>query len=496
MTARHFVPRAQGPEVPRSCPKDRRPPAPVDRTLGASYRTSGQWAPWRTLTLALVAIAWLSAALSAQQASPAAAAAPGALQIAEGMRQVTELDVNGLKVLVKRREGSQTVAAALIIRGGARNVTAENAGIESLMLDIATEASANFPREKLRRELARTGTVLTAGVNRDYSGFTLASTRRHFDSAWELFVDAALHPSFAVEDFERVKKQELIALSDDEDTPDSALELLKARQIYAGHPYLNNPHGTVESMTRLKLDDLKKFHQQVMQTSRLLLVVVGDIDPKVLQPKIAASFGRLPRGDYKDGPVPALSFPAPTVTVTARELPTNYVTGVYAAPPLTSPDHYALRVATSILRERLFTEIRVKRSLSYAPDAFLNSSGASTGGIYFTAVDANQTGQLMLNEIGRLQTELTRPDEIKAVAQQFLTTYYMGQETNAAQTGELAEYEIIGGGWRNAGLVLDRLRAVTPEDVRRVANTYMRNLQFVALGNPRSIDRAIFTRTR
>ncbi len=153
-----------------------------------------------------------------------------------------------------------------------------------------------------------------------------------------------------------------------------------------------------------------------------------------------------------------------------------------------------MRVATTIVRERIFNEIRVKRSLSYAPDAFLGSQAANTGGIYFTAVDANQTAQVMLGEIARLQSELTSPDEIKAVAQQFLTTYYMGQETNAAQTGELAEYELIGGGWRNAGDVLGRLRAVTPEDVRRVANTYMRNLQFVVLGNPRNIDKAVFTK--
>jgi zinc protease len=111
-------------------------------------------------------------------------------------------------------------------------------------------------------------------------------------------------------------------------------------------------------------------------------------------------------------------------------------------------------------------------------------------------VDANQTAQVMLGEITRLQTEPTSPDEIKAVAQQFLTTYYMGQETNAAQTGELAEYELLGGGWRNAGNVLERLRGITPEEVRRVANTYMRNMQFIVLGNPQNIDRRIFTRNR
>src|SRR5438128_1619486 len=119
--------------------------------------------------------------LSAQAPAKPAAATPAApLQIADTIRLVTEFDVSGLKVLVKRREGSQTVAAALFLRGGARNITADTAGIETLMLDMATEASASFPRERLRRELASTGTVLNSGVNRDYSGLTLGSTRQYF----------------------------------------------------------------------------------------------------------------------------------------------------------------------------------------------------------------------------------------------------------------------------------------------------------------------------
>jgi predicted Zn-dependent peptidase len=443
---------------------------------------------------ALVLVLGLSVRFTAQQ-RPASSSLPAALlQVSDTLKQVTEIDVNGLKVLVKRREGSQTVAAGLFFRGGARNVTASNAGIESLMLDMATEATAAFPRERLRRELARTGTLLSSGVNLDYSALTLGSTRQHFDRAWEIFTDAAMHPSIANDDYERIKRQELIGLSDDEDTPDSYLHLLTSRVAYAGHPYLNSPHGTTETMTRLTLDDVKKYHEQLMQTSRMLLVIVGDIEPNVLQPKIAATLGKLPRGNYNPGPLAQLSFPAPTVNVTARDLPTNYVNSVYAAPQLTSPDIYPIRVATTILRERLFTEVRVRRSLSYAPDALLGSQAANTGGLYFTAVDANQTAQVMMREVSRLQTDLTSPDEIKAVAQQSLTQYYMGQETNAAQTGELAEYELIGGGWRNSGDMLDRLRAVTPEDVRRVANTYMRNMQWIVLGNPQNIDKALFTR--
>jgi predicted Zn-dependent peptidase len=218
-------------------------------------------------------------------------------------------------------------------------------------------------------------------------------------------------------------------------------------------------------VNRLTFDDLKRYHQQMMQTSRLLLVVVGDIDRRCCN-RSGGLPGKLPRGTPTRRPSRRLPRRRPSVTSRDRR-PTTC--RVYAAPPLTSNDIYAA-CWRSILRERTFTEVRVRRSLSYAPDAFLSSQGANTGGIYFTAVDANQTAQVMLGEITRLQTEPTSPDEIKAVAQQFLTTYYMGQETNAAQTGELAEYELLGGGWRNAGNVLERLRGITPEEVGGLQN--------------------------
>ena len=151
-----------------------------------------------------------------------------------------------------------------------------------------------------------------------------------------------------------------------------------------------------------------------------------------------------------------------------------------------------MRIAGSILRDRVFEEVRVKRNLSYAPSAFLSSTAANTGGIYVTAVDANQAVRVMLNEIARLQNEAIDQDDIKSSVAQFLTTYYLGQETNAAQAAELAQYELVGGGWRNALQFLDKLHAVTPADVQRVSQKYMRNIRFVVLGNSAQIDKSVF----
>jgi predicted Zn-dependent peptidase len=74
---------------------------------------------------------------------------------------ISDFDVNGLKVIVKRRTGAPTVSAGLFIRGGVRNLTADTAGIESLMLSTATEASKKFPRGVMRKELTKMASSLS-----------------------------------------------------------------------------------------------------------------------------------------------------------------------------------------------------------------------------------------------------------------------------------------------------------------------------------------------
>ena len=424
--------------------------------------------------------------------STLALAQSAAANLAAQAALVTEFDVNGLKVLVKRRPNSPTVAAGLFFRGGSRNLTADNAGIENFMLSAATEGSKNYPRETLRRELAHTGSSIGSASNYDFSVLSLASTRQNFDRSWAVFTDIALNPAFAPEDVERVRDQILTGLRNRTDDPDTYLQALQNKVIYANTAYANDPTGSIETVSRLTADDLRAFHQKEMQTSRMLLVIVGDLDAADLQKRVAASFGNLPRGDYRQQPTPTLSFVEPTLDVTARNLPTNYVQGVFLSPSLKDPDFYAMRVATTLLRDRVFEEVRVKRNLSYAPNADMGLLAANTGNIYVTAVDANQAVGVMLREIERLKQERVDEREISGVAGQFLTTYYLGQETNAAQAAELARYELLGNGWRESFEFINRLKQVTPEDVQRAAQKYMKNLRFIVLGNPTSINRQVF----
>src|SRR5690606_29658926 len=301
-----------------------------------------------------------------------------------------------------------------------------------------------------------------------------------------------MHPKFAKEDVDRVREQMLAGLREAETSPDGALLTLEERAVYKGHPYANDGSGTIATLSAMTAADLAAYHKEVMRTSQLLLVIVGDIDPELMKRYVTDSLGKLPRGTYKPTALPPLDFSKPTLDVLPRSIGTNYIKGVFAAPSLSDPDYYAMRVAVNVLQQLVYTEVRQKRQLSYAPNAEMNNLAANTANIYVTAVDANQSVRVMLDQIELLQERTLTNEMIDGMAGQFLTQYYLDQETNGAQAAELARYELFGGGWKNAFQFLERVRKVTAADVNRVSNKYMKNLRFVVVGDPEAIDRRIF----
>ena len=221
-----------------------------------------------------------------------------------------------------------------------------------------------------------------------------------------MFTDVVLRPSFTNEDVSLVQKRMIVSLSDDTDSPDVYLQRLQERVAYAGHPYVNSTSGTPESVGEADAGRSAPLSHEADGNVADAARDRGRSEPerraRSWSPRVLANCRA---GLTKRKHVPALAFDKSTVEVTPRELPTNYIQGLFTAPSLTSPDIYAMRVASSLLRDRVFEEVRVKRNLSYAPDAFLRTQAANVGGLYVTAVDANQSIRVMLNEISRLQAE-------------------------------------------------------------------------------------------
>ena len=205
---------------------------------------------------------------------------------------------------------------------------------------------------------------------------------------------------------------------------------------------------------------------------------------------VRETIGALPAGDYRWTAPPPLPTPGPGFVVAVMPAPTNYILGYFGGPPATSPDYQALRVATAILSGRLFEEIRSRRNLTYAVHAPFVERAVSAGGLYVTTVQPDTTLALMRTEIDQLQRRAIVPEALERIVQQFITEYFLDNETNADQADFLARAYLFRGDYRAADQFVDELRAVTPDDIVRVARTYMKNVRFAYVGDPSRLNRA------
>jgi zinc protease len=343
----------------------------------------------------------------------------------------------------------------------------------------------------VRQVPARLGSDFVIQPSEDWTVFGFKSIKTTFDSTWSVFADRLMAPTLDSSEVELVRSRMLTAVREQANDPDPLVNRLADSLSYVGHPYGFTPEGTESSLQSITLGQLKRYQETQMVTSRMLLVVVGNVERPRLEQLVQATLARMPHGNYTWQPPRTPAKQGKALVVVNAKLPTNYLLGYYAGPTARDPDYEALRVATAVLSGRFFTEIRSRRNLSYEVDAPFVERAISNGGVYVTTVDPNQTLTLMRTEIDRLQRELIDPLGLDRLIQQFITDYFLKNETNGQQATMLARAQIYDGDFRLASHFVDNLRKVRPDDVRRVSRQYMRDFRFVYVGNPDSLSRAL-----
>ncbi len=400
-------------------------------------------------------------------------------------------DVAGIPVILRRNTANEVVVANLYLLGGARQLSPATAGIETLLLGASERGTRRFPGALARQRTARLGSSIDLEANDDWSAIGLHAIRETFDSTWAVLADRVMTPTLASADVEIVRAQLITNARDRATDADDAATVLADSLLYRQHPYAVDVTGTAASLAGITLAQLRDYHARQFVTSRMLLVVVGNVDRVQVERLVRATLATLPRGSYRWTPPPPIPANGRALAVLGRALPTNYVLGYAPGPPATSPDYTALRVAAAVLSGRLFTEVRSRRNLTYAVEAPFLERANAVAGLYVTTVDPNQVLTIMRAELSALQNETVDPVGLRRLEQSFITEYYLKNETNAAQANVLARAELYQGDYRAADRFMERLRRVTPEDVQRVARAYLKDFRFAYVGDPAKLDRGL-----
>lgn len=396
---------------------------------------------------------------------------------------------NGLRVLHRPATTNDVVALQIFIDGGSNNLTPATQGVEALLLEAMQTGTERFTKDEFQSKLAEFGAQVGNDSNYDFSSLSLKCLKGDFAACLDLFADAVTRPRLADEEIALIRDRTMQALSAQEADAQQMMIQTCNELFLAGHPYANQPPGTIESVNTLTRDAVVAHYKQVFTAGQLLLVVVGDVDPKLLE----KAFGALPNGDYHR---PAASTIAASDTIRLkrinRDIPTSWVLGKFPAPTLTHEDYPALRVGLDILSNRLKESVRTKAGISYAVFSGISEFETNYGYLYVTSPKPNEAIKLMYKEVERIRTEPLDPADVRAVALTLYTRHFMRTEPNDGQAGAIGRGVLTGNGPETYDRLMERVREVTPEQAQAALDKYLRGYQYGIVGPEDWIDEAAF----
>lgn len=290
--------------------------------------------------------------------------------IIAGPKIQTWLTTNGASILFVAAPELPILDVRVVFNAG--SARDERPGIASLTNVLLTQGAGHWDANQIAERLENVGARLETGSLRDMAWIALRTLTQQqvLNTALETFVAIVGKPNFATTDLERLRKNTLIAINQDEQDPEIVSNKSWYSAIYGSHPYAHNPSGTKESVAAITTAEIKNHFQKYYVAKNAVVAIVGAIEQtqavdiaEQITANLAPGTKAPPLSQVEPnntGYVKRLQFPSTQSHVYVGQI------GVTRA----DSDYFPLYVANHILGGNglvsiLSQEIREQRGLSY-----------------------------------------------------------------------------------------------------------------------------------
>ena len=392
-------------------------------------------------------------------------------------------DVSGLHVIQRVNHSTDIVAARLYFLGGTRQLSDATAGIEALWLDATGYGTERYPEEQARRAMGRTGSVVDIDTDADWSVFGFTGLAQDFDTAWDVLADRVMQPSLSDQAIGQARNGLVTRAHTRYTDPDERIQVIASQSMFPHHPYSLDPDGTEASLRGITAAQVRAYGREQVVTSRLLLVIVGNVERAHAESLVAATLGKLPRGAYQ-WTLPAPPPPMPSRwLVEHRQIPTNYILCYFVGPPPTERLYWPFRVATAFLSSYIEYFVRTERSLSYAANAQFIDRALPMGEAYASTSKPDQVLPLIRDAVRDLQVVTIDYLDLHKLLDGYVFEYLEANATAVDQADFLARAELYLGDFKRGDAFAKRLAWVTSREIADAARLYMSKLQYAYLGD-------------
>jgi predicted Zn-dependent peptidase len=419
--------------------------------------------------------------VSPAKARPAAAAAVGAVP-----HRRTVLP-SGMRVVTQAMPGARSASIAIFVPVGSRHEDERHAGLSHLLEHLVFKGTRGHPEPgSLSQRVEGVGGSVNASTDREVTVYSSKVPAEHAAVALEAVNELALRPLLRPADLRSEKPVIVDEIRMYVDSPSDHVFTLFDEMLFGRHPLGREIAGTIGSVRGARHEGVVAHWRAAYQPSRVVLAAAGAVDHAAVLRVAADWLADGPDLDGRPAPVPPVAFGAPafappgTLRLSFRQLSQGNLCLGMPGVPRDDPDRWALDLLGAILGDgmgsRLFLELRERRSLVYDVSTFSASyADAGTFGVHagFDPEDADKVVAAILEELDRISTDAVRPDELDRARAYTRGRLELRMEDSGAVAGWIGSGETLLPRILTVEEVIERLDAVTLDDLLRVARRFL-----------------------
>jgi zinc protease len=386
---------------------------------------------------------------------------------------------NGARVLVQEYPSSEVVAVQLWVRAGGRDEAAAELGLAHYLEHMLFKGTTTRSRGFIDRDVEGVGGRVNAGTSLDFTFYHAVLPSPRAAATIEMLADISVNSILDETELELEKKVVIEEMRLSEDTPQRHL----ARQLYSmvfdSHPYGRPVLGTADIIQKLNRETLLAFYRRHYVPESFTLVVVGPVKTSEMLLAAERTLGRLPRSGSQRLPQSMPASLTPKKTEVQRPGTLAYLGMGWLAPKLDHADTPAVELLVSILGQsrssRLLQSLRERLALvnSVGSDyAALEAGGVITVIAQLEPENLGRAEAQVVSEIRRIREQGVTDEELRRAITRAEADHEFESETAEGRARLFGRAETV---WRLSEELayIDRLRSVTPDQIRLAARRYL-----------------------
>jgi zinc protease len=397
---------------------------------------------------------------------------------------------NGLKVIVKEDHRAPVVVQQVWYKVGSMDESTGTTGIAHALEHMMFKGTKAVPAGEFSKRIAAAGGRENAFTNTDYTAYFQQLDKSKLPLAMKLESDRMQNLDLTAKEFDKeikVVMEERRMRTDDD--PQSLMNEIMMATIYEEHPYHNPVIGWMSDLQKLTVYDAKVWYNRWYAPNNATLVIVGDVKPDQVFSLAQRYYGPIPKhtlpvrrnySEPKQIGIKRLVVKAPA------ELPQLEM--AYHTPVLRDPKQdwkpYALDMLAGVLdgNESARLNQHLVREQQVASAAGAGYDSTSRGPSLFTLYATPSTGKTVQDvetalreQIALLVKDGVNEDELKRVKAQVMAGEVYKRDSVFYQAMQIGQLESVGLGYQAIPVMLEKLQAVTAEQVQQVAKEFLQD---------------------